>query len=396
MTVDDFGLLNVFVSLLTMIAVAVGLGMPEGLVRFHFIATDFRAVLSLAIALPLVMAALVFISILPWHAAAADVLNIPQGLLLLALASAPLLVLRQEWLGVLRARQSSFHYLIIRIVEPLVFLLVVLLLFATGGRRGYGETAAAYTIAIGGAAVAGFVSVALRGGLRWDTRPLKRLVLFSIPMVAHGFAMAGLTAFDQIALQQLLGAEATGTYAFAYRFAMAMSLVVFALGAAWGPFVLRRLESGEGATLAPIANTAFRLLLVCSIVIAWSVPVIAGRLGGERYSGALHLIPLVVYAYLWMGVYSMAVAYLYFRNQSGRLAAASGTAFILNIVLNYITIPTWGATAAATTTVASYMLLSVLVWRALGVHRSELPWGRFALHSVLAAPLVLLPALLFS
>jgi O-antigen/teichoic acid export membrane protein len=396
LTVDDFGLLNVFVALLTMIAVGVGLGLPEGLVRFHFVDTDFRAVLAIAIGVPLIAAVVLFAAVLPSRDAAAGVLNIPPGLLLLALGSAPLVILRQEWLGVLRARQEPGHYFLIRLIEPLAFLAVVVSLFATGSSLGYRDSAVAYAAAIGAAAAYGFYSVALRGGLRWDTRPLKRLLLFSFPMVAHGLAMAGLTAFDQLVLQHLLGEAATGTYAFAYRFAMAMSLLVFGFGAAWGPLVLRRLQEGEEATLAPLANTAFQLLVVCAVILAWTVPAIAGWLAGERYSGALHLIPLVVYAYLWLGVYSLAVAHLYFRNRSGRLAAASGAAFLINAVLNYLTIPTWGATAAATTTVISYMLLSLFVWSALAEDRVQLPWARFAFQSVLAAPLVLSASLFFS
>ena len=109
----------------------------------------------------------------------------------------------------------------------------------------------------------------------------------------------------------------------------------------------------------------------------------------------MHLIPLVIYAYLWVGVYSLASAYLYFRNRSASLAAASGSAFLANAALNYLTIPMWGATAAAATTVISYMLLNVLVWRGLGAIRSDLPWQEFAFQAVLVAPLILGASLFF-
>ena len=63
LTVEEFGLLNVFVSLLTMAAVVVGLGLPDGLVRFNFSDTDFRIVLALTITLILAAGLLLFVSL---------------------------------------------------------------------------------------------------------------------------------------------------------------------------------------------------------------------------------------------------------------------------------------------------------------------------------------------
>ena len=98
------------------------------------------------------------------------------------------------------------------------------------------------------------------------------MLVFSLPLVLHSLAMTGLGLFDQLVLQQILDAEVTGTYAFAYRFGMAMSLVVMGFGAAWAPLVLQRLQAGKGTTLVPLARTGFRLLLVSCIVLAWVVP----------------------------------------------------------------------------------------------------------------------------
>ena len=396
LTVEGFGLLNVFVSLLTMVAVVVGLGLPDGLVRFHFGDTDFRAVLALAITLPLAAGLLLFVMVIPWHTHVAGALNIPPALLILAVGGAPLVALRQAWLGVLRARREPGRYLLVRLLEPFLFLGAIVVLLVGANKVTYVSTAVGYLAAVCGVAIVGFATVASRIGLQWNTRPLKRMLVFSIPLVAHSLAMTGLGLFDQLVLQQLLGAEITGNYAFAYRFGMAMSLLVFGFGAAWGPLVFQRLQSGEQATLLPLARTAFRLLLVSCVVLSWVLPAVAAWVGGERYSGALHLIPLVVYAYLWLGVYSFAVGHLYFRGRSASLAAVSGMAFLVNAVLNYLTIPVWGATAAAATTVISYVLLSVLIWRALGTDRSDLPWTEFVFQAIISAPLVLAASFFFA
>jgi O-antigen/teichoic acid export membrane protein len=395
LSVEGFGLLNVYVSLLTMVGAVIGLGLSEGLVRFHFDAADFRGVVGGAIALPVVFAIAVVALLYPIRSASAGFLNVPEQLLITALVVAPLLALRQSWLGILRARGEAGRYLLLRFVEPLLFLAAVAFLLATAATITYSGTVTAYSLAVAGTCLIGLVAVGMSTGMRWHTHTVRRLVAFSVPLVPHALAMAGLTAFDQLILQQLLGPEVTGTYAYAYRFAMVMALVVFALGAAWGPFVLRRLQAGQRESITPLARTTFHILILLAVILAWTVPFAAGIVGGDQYTAALSLIPLVVFAYLCMGTYSLAAVFLYSRDRSTTLAAASMTAFALNVLLNYLAIPRWGAAGAAVTTIISYVVLSTIVWSALGSDRHTLPWQHYALPTAAAAPLVLGAALYF-
>lgn len=389
MSVEDFGLLNVFVSLLGLIGMGVSLGLGEGVFRMHFAADDTRGALAWAMGLPIAIGMLLLLPLILWGSPVATVLNVPLALLILAVAAAPLVALRQVWLTLSRARFESGRYLVTRVLEFVLFLIGVLVVVFLARSIVYEEIALAYVLALAGVAAWGVVNSVRRVGLQWSTAPIRRLLIFSLPLVAHGLAMTGLALFDQVVLQQLLGSEATGTYAFAYRFGMAMYLFVFAFGAAWGPLVLKRMSAGQGESLRPLADTAFRFMLVSSVVIAWVLPFLARWMGGARYAESLPLIPMIVYAYLWVGFYGLGVGYLYFRNRSVILAMASGLAFLANAGLNYLTIPRWGVAAAATTTMVSYMLLAFLVWSALGRDRVELPWGRFAVQMAVVTPVLL-------
>lgn len=389
MAVEDFGLLNVFISYVTLFGVIVGVGLPEALVRWRFSETDFRPVLTLSMLLPVVIGMSLMLMVLPGRVAAAAALNIPSGLLISALLGGILVAHRQAVLALLRAHRDVHQYLQVRILEPGLFLATIAVLLLTRDPVGYETVVAAFLITIGGVGVVGLVGGVQRVGFRWSLAPLRRLLRFSLPLVGHGLAMAGLALFDQLVLQQVLGSEPTGVYAFAYRFGMAMALVVFGFSAAWGPLSIERLGKGEGATLGPLGGTAFRVLLVVGVLLAWGMPPLAEWLGGARYHSSLRLIPLIVYAYVWVGLYGLAATHLYFANRSGTLAAVSLTAFLLNALLNYATVPHWGEVAAATTTVISYMVLAGLAWAAVGEPSGGLPWRRWALHAFLAAPVFL-------
>ena len=67
MTVEDFGLLNVFISLVTLAGVVVALGLPDGVVRFHFHNVRFAAVLTVAMAAPLAFGLVVTLGAWPWR-----------------------------------------------------------------------------------------------------------------------------------------------------------------------------------------------------------------------------------------------------------------------------------------------------------------------------------------
>lgn len=386
--VAEFGLLNVFVSLLTLSGVAVGLGLPDALMRFHFSREDFRPVLGLAMLLPVFLSIALLMLVAPLRHVAGAALNIPPYLVVAVVAAAPLIAVRQSWLAVLRARREPGPYLLFRVAEPLVFGCAILVIAIRSASFGHEVTVPAYVAAVLATALMGMAG-AFRLGLRVSVEPMLRVLRFSLPLVLHSLAMTGLAVFDQIVLQQLMGAEATGTYAFAYRFGMAMQLLVFGMTAAWAPLLIEHIQAGSAASLRSSAVTAFRILVISAAVLSWALPPVAAWIGGERFAAALPLIPLVVYAYLWTGFYGLAMAYVYVGEGSFRLATISGAAFVLNVVLNYVTIPRWGATGAAVTTVAAYVFLVLLTWRAVTKHDSPLPWGSFLRETLFAGPLIL-------
>lgn len=396
MGIEGFGYVNVFIAWSSLMAVVVSLGIPDAVLRFHFGDEDPRHVAGMVVAVPLAAGAVLLA--LAWLARAplAALLNLPPGLLLLAVATGPVAALRQGLLVHLRARRRSRQHLAVRLAEPLLLIVAVAVAAAAGGGALPAESvAAAWAASLAVLAAVAVAYFARRPGLRWSGRAVRPLLAFSLPLVVHALAMTGLASFDQVVIQQVLGAEATGSYAFAYRFGMAMSLIAFGVSAAWGPLAFERLRAGDAARLAPLAVLAARLSLAAAIALAWLLPPVAAVVGGAEYADSLPLVPLVVYAYVWTGLYGLAVVFPIYRGRTGALAAVSGTAFVANAVLNYLTVPQYGPLAAAISTIACYLLLFLLTRRLFGDGDPALPWRRLALEAAAAAPLFAAAAWLY-
>jgi O-antigen/teichoic acid export membrane protein len=386
MTVEDFGLLNVFVSLVTLLGVAMGLGLPDGVVRFNFRDVRFASVLTLALGVPLGLG--LVLTLFAWISrdALAGALNVPGWLAVAATAGAGPIAIRQVWLGVLRARTETGRYLLYRVIELLALCLVLGWVLVRTGTIAHGAAIAAYLVALGTVALWAFVAAAFRFGVRLSRGVVSPLLRYSTPLVAHSLAMTGIALFDQIVIQQLRGAADAGVYAFAYRIGMAMTLLIVAFTNVWGPLVLERMHARQGASLASVATSTFRWMLGAAIVLAWVLPLAAREIGGPDYAPAVPLVPVVIYGYLWMVPYSFFGSILAFRDRSLTLAAASGATFLLNAILNYVFVPTWGVWAAALTTLVSYAFLASVAFAVAGQDRALIPWLRYALLITVLRP----------
>jgi O-antigen/teichoic acid export membrane protein len=392
---SDFAYLSIFIFLLGLFGMVVGLGLPDGLLRFHYAESAREDRIGTAL-LWIVMASVgVGALAVAISGPAASLLKVPPPLVAAAAVGAPAIALRQTWLTILRAERASRTYLAARIAEPVIVAVALGLAGLIGTTWGYMLLVVAFLSAPATIGIIGLGWLVRELRPRWTFIGAKRLLLYSVPLVPHALAMLGLAAYDQVVINQLIGAEAAGQYALSYRVAMAMYLVAFGVSAAWAPLAFQELERGREKELLPIGQTALNACIAVSIVLALSLPPIVALMAGPQYRQAAHLIPLIVYGYLWLVGYSLLVPHCLFHGSTKSLALASGTSLIANAGLNYLAIPYFGITAAAVTTILSYALLLLLVARTLVDRRSAFKTRDLVIRIALVAPLVGLASLVF-
>lgn len=81
-----------------------------------------------------------------------------------------------------------------------------------------------------------------------------------------------------------------------------------------------------------------------------------------RYWGGLSIVPIVLLAYVFLGISNTIGAGIYIEKQTKKLTIVSSTGAAVNVIVNYLLIPPLGITGAALATLASYVTMSAVLY----------------------------------
>lgn len=387
----EFGWVSLYVSLSGLLSVAVGAGLPNAIVRFHFSEKSFSEVLGTTVlglsGAFLVIGGLTAV-LAPWLG---RLLGIPLPLFWFAILGGIAITLRNAWLSSLRARKKSRSYAQSQLAEAALFALLTGGILATSG-PDYRMLIAAYSGATATVALLGVARWTRSPGLRINRALFDPLLRFALPMIFHAFAMTGLATYDQIILNQLAGPAATGSYAFAYRFGMSMVILSTAFSSAWIPDFLDLVRDPNNyPAIRRKAGRYVNAMIGAAVVLMIVLPPLVRMLGGPAFADAPALVPVVIYAYLWFVLYTLVFAHALHEGKSVPIAMATFAALLVNVGLNYLLIPSLGLMGAALASVGGYAALFALQ---LATHRHavrQMPLGALATRVALAGliPVVL-------
>lgn len=209
-------------------------------------------------------------------------------------------------------------------------------------------------------------------GLKW----VRRIISLCVPLVPHAVAGVALAYCDRLMIEHYLGLDAVGVYTVGYQFGMGVLLITDAFAKAWGPWFYRQMTGAgvEGRSRIVKISYAYVLLLavmtaVYAALTTWLTPMVVS----DRFAGSAEFVPMVCLGYFFFGLYQMFFHYLVWSKRVHFVAFATVVAAVLNVVLNSIWIPHYGAVGAAYSTVVSYAASSALVGL-VAIRVVPMPW----------------------
>jgi O-antigen/teichoic acid export membrane protein len=175
-----------------------------------------------------------------------------------------------------------------------------------------------------------------------------------------------------------------------------IGLIVVSFNAAWSPYFFRIGDQPKAPLLyRHISTLVMAGLLALAVGLSALAPEIVTVVATAKYAQATDVSPIVAFASVFQGLYTMMVTLVFFRKRTAWLPVITIASAAVNVGLNLVLIPVLGLVGAAWSTLAGYVFFAAVTWLyARGLYPVRLDVGRLAGLGVLAVAAALLARLI--
>jgi PST family polysaccharide transporter len=212
----------------------------------------------------------------------------------------------------------------------------------------------------------------LSGPRRFDWSEARRLLQYGYPMVLSAIGAGIFFRIDQVMLHKMAGARALGPYVVAVQLTEQFGALPVALITSLAPVLA--VSVGQEVLFRHYLKQTYRLLMtvvffVCAVITPITRPVIA-LLYGKEFLSSADLINVLIWSEvpLFLGV--VVTHALIAKNLQRYFPISAAVGAAMNIGLNLLFIPHWGALGASWATVISYMFAAILMYLAFQPSRA--------------------------
>lgn len=196
----------------------------------------------------------------------------------------------------------------------------------------------------------------------FDKAIFKQMLNYGLPVMIAGLAYVINENFDKWLIPDVLGKDTNGAYAGCYKLAVFMTIFIQAFRLGAEPFFFNHAkEKNAKNTYALIMKYfvicgALMLLFIVGFIDVFKALIVRD----EAYWVALEIVPIVLLANLFLGIYfNLAIWYkLTDKTRFGMYFSIVGA--VITIVLNVILLPKYGFIAAAWTTLIAYAIMMMM------------------------------------
>lgn len=205
-----------------------------------------------------------------------------------------------------------------------------------------------------------------------------KLARFGYPFIFAGFAYWLFGSIDRWMLAGMSSVEEVGIYSVAFRFGMVVFFVSNAFSQAWSPVAIKiRTDNPEG--YRKIYGQVLLLLLFVMLVVGGGLAMFSGELIAlimpKEYAASALPLAILCFGILLQSTQQVTAIGISLEMKTYLFARLAWIIAFINVGLNYLLIPSYGATGAALATTISYLLLTgSYLYFTQRLHPLFIPW----------------------
>ncbi|MBN2414772.1 oligosaccharide flippase family protein [bacterium] len=205
-------------------------------------------------------------------------------------------------------------------------------------------------------------------------------LVFIMPLHIHAAASWVVVYASRIFIERSLTLVDVSVYAAATQLSFILTVINNGLNQAWSPFVY---ANAEQPAFPDLFSVNARKLVVAEFLTG-TVLILFSRelltlLGKTEYQQALAIFPLLVGAYLFQMLYFIYVAIIVYHKRTSLLPLTSAVSGGICMLLNWLLVPVWGTTAAALSTLVSFIIMFAAVYLYSKRYLNVIVWNPKAL-----------------
>jgi len=253
----------------------------------------------------------------------------------------------------------KYHALCIVTIMSTVGTAVVGVLLVINNPTGYSRVLADVLVAsLVGICV--YISIIKKNNKLFNVGYWKYALAIDLPLLAHYLSMTVLGSSDRIMINDICGEGHTALYSVPYNASMIMQIIITSINSSFIPWTYQKCKQREWTKLKDTSTILIAVVALISLVPSLFAPELVWILGSEKYAASVWVVPPVSCSVFFIFLYSLFSNIEIYYEKSKNIMIASMGAAIANILLNYIFINLFGYIAAAYTTLACYILLSLV------------------------------------
>lgn len=218
----------------------------------------------------------------------------------------------------------------------------------------------------------------------------KKYFIYAIPLVPTMILSWIINYSDQLMIVHFSSLEENARYSLYYMYSRIPHwIIITPLNYALLPFLSRFTYAGDGVKkvnnyIKESINISFLMISILIIFLIFYGPEIIFLLGNEVVSlNSVYLTGLISFSVFATAFYQIVYHIISLKNKTGKLIMIFGSGALVNIVLNYFSIPIYGIIGASVSTLVSFIIVAVLTWKVSGVLLSDLFYNSTLLFLVL-------------
>lgn len=197
-----------------------------------------------------------------------------------------------------------------------------------------------------------------RGKKFFSFKYWKYALIFNLPLIPHYLSQTVLGSSDNILIKDICGEDQAGIFSLAYSISLLMTIFNSSLMQTISPWIYEKIRDKQITKVEPVSNLTLIFVAFVNIILIIFAPDIVYIFAPEDYSNAKWIIPPLAMAVYFTYAYDLFAKFEFYYEKTHFIMIASIIAAILNIGLNLLFLPRLGFYSAGYITLFCYILYS--------------------------------------